>query len=450
MTIYWRGKINASLMCGVALFIPFFNISCKKENNEIGSEVIGGRSGFDVRVDSFDLITYSTKADSVDTRFLTYYKLGQMNDPVMGISTANLITQFTIPFNQFSLSGATIDSVVLQLRYAGPEGIYGNAESKQTIRVYELNEDLPVALTEYFYSNRKYQLLGSELGKYEGKFNIKDSVYVTVGTARIGYAPQLRIKLTNPSFINKLQNLTALPVLNSATFKSAFKGLFVSAENQSLTAGEGCMTYLNLRTDNPQTAVVLYTSKNGVNEKFELPISGTNEVKTNQYLFANTPPLAPANGGSHSNTCYLQPAGIKTRILIPNLLNIAQNQNIAVQSARLVVTVKDTSDSRYKVPTRLNLWDSDSLGFRKTIADFRESVSYYGGNYDAAAGTYTFNINRHIQHLLTTYYQTKNNLNYGLNLFVPEDFPITANRAVLDTDKTQGKVKLILTYTVIK
>lgn len=450
MTICWSDKTSIRLLVGMLLVTSLLNVSCKKENNEIGSEVIGNRSGFDTRVDSFDLITYSTKADSVDTRFLTYYKLGQMNDPILGVSTANLATQFTIPFNLFSLGGATIDSVVLQLRYAGPEGIYGNVESNQTIRVYEINEDLPVALTEYFYSNRKYKLLGTELGKYVGKFNIKDSVYVTVGTIRTGYSPQLRIKLTDPAFINKLQNFIASPVANSAAFKSAFKGLFISAENQSHLPGEGSMTYINLRTDNPQTAVVVYTSKNGVNEKFELPISGTNEVKTNQYLFSNTPALQPANGGSHSNTCYLQPAGIKTRILLPNLLDIAAQQNIAIQSARLVVTVRDTGDATYKVPTRLNLWDSDSLGFRKNIIDFTESASYYGGSYDANSGTYTFNINRHIQNLLSTYYQSKTNINYGLNLFVPEDFPITANRAILNTDKTQGKVKLIVTYSVIK
>lgn len=449
MTICWSDKINARLI-GILLIGAFLNISCKKENNDIGSDVIGNRSGFDVRVDTFDLVTYSAKADSVDTRFLTYYKLGQMNDPLLGVSTANIVTQFTIPFNQFSLNGATIDSVVLQLRYAGPEGIYGNAASKQTIRVYEVSEDLPVSLKEYFYSNRKYQLLSSELGTYQGTFNTKDSVYVTVGTVKTGYAPQLRIKLTNKAFINKLQNLSTSSLANSTSFKNAFKGLFISAESQSLSPGEGAMTYFNLRTDNPQTAVVLYTSKNGVYEKYELPISGTNEVKTNQYLFANAPALQPANGGVHSNTCYLQPAGIKTRILLPNLLDIAEKQNIAIQSARLTVTVKDTADSKYTVPTRLNLWDADSLGVRKTIADFSESAAYYGGSYDETTGTYTFNINKHVQNLLSTYYQTKTNINYGLNLFVPEDFPITASRAILDTDKTQGKVKLILTYTVIK
>ena len=49
--------------------------------------------------------------------------------------------------------------------------------------------------------------------------------------------------------------------------------------------------------------------------------------------------------------------------------------------------------------------------------------------------------------------KNKVDINYGLNLFVPEDYNIAANRAILDTDRSipgQQKVKLILTYTVIK
>jgi hypothetical protein len=87
MIIYWKDRIRhfAYLLLMAVILI---NTSCKKENNEIGSDVIGNRSGFDVQVtDTFEVITYSSPADSVDTRFLSYYMLGQINDPVMGITT---------------------------------------------------------------------------------------------------------------------------------------------------------------------------------------------------------------------------------------------------------------------------------------------------------------------------------------------------------------------------
>ena len=129
----------------------FSNTSCKKENNEIGSDIIGNRSGFNVQVtDTFDVIAYTSLADSVDTRFLSYYMLGQTNDPVIGKTTANLVTQFLYPVSGFSFTNFTIDSVVLQLRYAGPTAVYGN-NTTQTIKVYEIAEDLPTSSSEYFY-----------------------------------------------------------------------------------------------------------------------------------------------------------------------------------------------------------------------------------------------------------------------------------------------------------
>ncbi len=452
MIIYWKDRIKkyAYLLLALAVLI---NSSCKKENNEIGSDVIGDRSGFDVQVtDTFEVITYSTKADSVDTRFLTYYMLGQINDPIMGITTTNIVTQFLYPVAGFSFANQTIDSVVLQLRYAGASGIYGK-NTNQTFKVYEITEDLPTSLNEYFYSNRNYQTSPMELGSYSGKLNLTDSVIEVVNGKRLGYAPQMRINITDPTFINKLKNTPIDSFASSATFKSSFKGFMISSEQNGMASGDGAIAYFNLRTDNPQTALVVYCTKDAEQVKYEFPISGTSEVKTNQYKHTNLPAsLQGANNGAHQTTCYLQPAaGIKTRILIPNLSKIAESNQIAVNSARIFFTVKDTAG--YPVPERLNLWDAEADGGRKMIADFSESEAYYGGRFNRATGTYTFNINRYVQQLLTSYNKNKVDVNYGLNLFVPEDYNIAANRAVLNTDRSipgQEKVKLILTYTVIK
>lgn len=452
MIIYWRDRTKhfAYLLLAAVVLI---NFSCKKENNEIGSDVIGNRSGFDVQVtDTFEVITYSSVADSVDTRFLTYYMLGQINDPVMGVTSANIVTQFLYPVAGFTFGNQTIDSVVLQLRYAGPSAIYGK-NTEQTIKVYEVNEDLPTSLSEYFYSNRNYQTSPTELGSYTGTFNLSDSVIEYVAGKRLGYAPQLRIKITDAAFINKLKTTPVDSFTSSANFKSTFKGLMISAEQSSMANGDGSIAYFNLRSDNPQTALVVYCKNDTAQVKYEFPISGTAEVKTNQYKHRNLPAtLQAANNGTHQNTCYVQPAaGIKTRILIPSLSKIAADRPIAVNSARILFTVKDTQN--YPVPARLNLWDADELGRRKNIADFSESATYYGGTFDATTGTYTFNINRHVQNLLNSYNKNKVDINYGLNLFVPEDYNVAANRAILDTDRSipgQQKVKLILTYTVIK
>lgn len=455
MTIYWKDRINLTRWaCLMAVSVLLLNTSCKKENNEVGSDVIGNRSGFDVQVtDTFDVVAYSTASDSVDTRFLSYYMLGQMNDPELGVTSANLITQFLYPVSGFSFDNIEIDSVVLQLRYAGANALYGKNTS-QTIKVYEITEDLPVSLDEYFYSNRSYQTGSTELGSYTGTFGMSDSAIVYIGTTRLAYAPQMRIKITDQAFINKLKSTPTDSFTSASKFKSVFKGLMISAEQGGMAPGDGAIIYLNMRTDNPQTALVVYGRQGGTTQvKYEFPIAGTNEVKANQYKHTYVPALQPGKTGQHRTTCYLQPcAGIKTRLLIPSLSKLAASKQIAVNSARLTVHVKGDT-SLYMLPQRLNLWDANEDGTRKVIKDFSESITYYGGYYNSSTTSYTFNINRHVQNLLNHYYQYKTDINYGLNLFVPEDFPIAANRAILDTDRStpgQEKVKLILTYTVIK
>lgn len=450
MTTCWADRTKSVVL--MLLAFALVSSSCKKENNEVGADGIG--SGFNVQVtDTFEVITYSSVADSVDTRYASYYMLGQMNDPILGVTTSNLVTQFLYPVSNFTFSGLTIDSAVVQLRYAGTTALYGN-NTNQTIKLYELTEDLSTALDATFYSNRTYQTNSTELGTYNGNFNLTDSAIVVVGGTRFAYAPQMRIKITNPTFLNKLQAAADSSFATPAMFKSAFKGFMISAEQSGMASGDGALTYINLRSDNSQSAMVVYVSKNGVQNKYEFPFAGTSEVKANQFKHSNIPvTLQPAANGTHQNTTYVQPcAGIKTRILIPSLSKLAQNNQIAVNSARLEFSVAGVDTSVYKLPTRLNLWDANADGSRKIIADFSESLEYYGGLYNSSTQKYVFNINRHVQNLLTSYNKTKQDINNGLNLFVPEDYPVSANRAVFNTDRTPGqeKIKLILTYTVIK
>lgn len=444
-----KGKTKLSITA--LILVLAFHLSCKKENPDVGADVIGNRTGFNTQVtDTFDLITYSTAADSVDTYFLSYYLLGQIADPVLGTYSANLITQFIQPVAGFSFNNATIDSVVLQLRYAGPLGVYGKNNS-QTIKVYELSDVLGKRIPDVFFSNKTYQTMGNEIGSYTGNFNTNDSVITNVGSTRLSYAPQLRIKITDQAFIDKLKNAPASVYVSDTAFKQYFKGLLINADQPTMATDNGGMAVFNMRPDNPQTALVVYaTDAQNQKLKHEFLIAGVEEVKANQYKHSNIiPTLQAANGGSHQPTCYLMPcAGIKTRILIPHLSKIAAGQKIAVQNAKITVSITGDT-SIYKVPTRLNLWDAYESGNRKIITDFGEG-SYYDGNFNKEKGTYSFNINRHVQKLLSNYQKTGVDVNYGFNLFIPEDAAVTANRVILDTDKTQGKVKLILTYTVIK
>lgn len=448
MTISWKDRtkqLSMLLLLGSILF----NISCKKQDeNTVGSDVIGDRSGFDIRVtDTFEVVAYSVKADSVpETNTLPYYLLGQMNDPVLGRTSADIITQFSVPFENFTFEG-TIDSVVLQLRYAGANGVYGNKATAQSIRVYELDEDLPVHTeNSSFHSAKSYRYKPALLGEHTGVFNVTDSVMTELDSVKIGYAPQLRVRITDPSFIARLQ---ALSGITEASFKSQFKGLVVSAGHQSLAPGEGALAFMYL--SQAESNVTVYTRKtDGSHNRYQFPVSRVNESKTNRYVHSGQPAdLQPVNGGVHQPNNYIQAAGgIRLRVLIPGLNNLAANQAIAVNNARLVLTAK--ADALYEVPSRLIPYGADEKGALAAIPDFNEQ---YGGTFNAGTQTYSFNVNRYIQQMLTTYYQEKRDINYGFNITIPTGDINAARRLLLDTDNSDPasrKLKFILTYTVIK
>jgi hypothetical protein len=458
MIIYWKDRTkNLCLLLAAAIIL--INTSCKKQvDDNVGTDVIGNRSGFDTRVDTLDVITYSSKADSIDTRFLNYYLLGQMNDPVTGKTDANLITQYSIPFDQFDFEGSVIDSVVLQLRYAGALGIYGNNTTTQTLKLYEITEDLPVStessILGHYMSNISYAYNPTEIGSYNGTFRVSDSVYVSVGGARIGYAPQLRIKITDPAFISRLQNSTKTgEFLNEANFKAAFKGFMISAEQQNLPSGQGALAYMYL--SNVESAMVVYTNKlegsSTVYRKYEFPISRFSTVKANQYKHSGQPALQGSANGTNQTTCYVQgAAGIKTRILIPGLAALAATNPVAISNARLILTAKDTTE--YAAATRLTASGADINGATAPIPDQYEVVGY-GGNFDAITSTYTFNVNRFAQNVVNNYNRSKTDVNYGLTLSIPLNDIDAARRVVLDTDnsdRANRKLKFVVTYTVIK
>jgi hypothetical protein len=162
---------------------------------------------------------------------------------------------------------------------------------------------------------------------------------------------------------------------------------------------------------------------------------------------------------TNSNECYVQStAGIKTRVLFPNILSLARNHDIGIIGAEIVFTVQDgyANDPTYPVPNTIWLEGADSLGRNTFLEDQFEvypsaPANYYGGTYDPNTHQYKFNIIRHIQKLLTTYRQTGQDINYGMNLIIPADdylYLIGAGRLVLNT--APQKVKLNLSYTVIK
>jgi hypothetical protein len=444
------------------LFIAFFTFgisSCKKDTESVGAAFVGARNQFNTQFDTtIDLSAYSVQMDSIATSRLTAMAFGVINDPFLGVSRADIITQYGLPGNEFSWGGVSkLDSVVLQLRFRSSllsdgtvlEDYYGDKNFVHTLKVYLLKED--INLDSAYYSTRQYQTDGIEMGSFTGKYNFTDSVTINLGTEKVIIPPHIRISMNstfNQFLFNGEQNGY---FTNDTKFKETYKGLVVVDESLPASS-QGAIVYVKLTSD-----VTALTAFYGDSLAVDFPIFGGvsgNEAGYNYYKHTNVPQnlLQGIMTGSHRDTGYIQPlTGSKLRIEFPNnsLYKTLNNPKTILNGAEIVFTpLPGTFDGPYKLPATISLIGSDSLGRNTFLRDqIFESSTYYGGTL--TNNQYSFRIVRHLQFLLDEY-KKGFNYNYGMNLIVRADDPLTAQRVILDTRKNSGTFKLKLTYTVIK
>ena len=80
------------------------------------------------------------------------------------------------------------------------------------------------------------------------------------------------------------------------------------------------------------------------------------------------------------------------------------------------------------------------------LIDQFEGVDHYGGTYNSTSKQFTFNITRHIQFMLSKYYEGEN-YNFGMYLMAGGK-AVTANRTILKGNKNiNGGVKFKISYT---
>jgi len=429
------------LICCIGFF------SCKREPNAIGTNLIGSASNLGLVFDTtLQLNAYTVKMDSIETKNFTVFGLGKINDPDMGTTNASIVFQYNLPNNSFTWAGATsFDSLVLQLRFADLNAFYGDINQVHTLKVYELSEDL--SFDSSYYHSRNYQYSKSEVGAWTGKFNLTDTSEIKLGSNTFYLPPHIRINL-NSSYAQKLiQAETAGNFTSTSNFKKAFKG-FIVVDETNLGSNKGGVSYIRLNSN--VTALTAYY-KDSLAADF--PVIAGSEIAANAVEHSNLPAnfLQQSFVGSHRDSLAIQSLfGTKIRIDLVDLLDSLGSKKVAINGAEILFSVLG-DNAGFALPERLQLVASDTSGFNIFTKDLAfEGATYYGGSLYAGR-EYRFNIARHIQYLLSEYKSGKDLKKLtGLFLFIPVNNPFTAARVLLDGKKDNGKIKLKLTYTVLK
>lgn len=430
---------------------------CKESDEQIGLNLRPDGGVIDgIVVDSFNIITRTIAEDSIQTDSLSRNVLGRMNDPVLGVSSAALAFDFSLPEINIDFGvDPTLDSAILTIIFEKEIPHYGDFNTPQDLEVYRLDERLE---REFSYSSEYVPRYSDMIGSITTRFDFEDTASWQEEGETITEIGVLRIPL-DAAFGNDMLNAEAGVYGSNEAFRDFLNGVFIRSVGNPAT-GEGGIANVNLLHNNSK--LLLYYNDT-LTEEFLI----TSTASRFGHYEVNTP-LSIENQfsqtGTHFDETYVQSlAGLKTRINIDGLYDLVSDGDpIFINEAKLTFSIKDGSTSDdYPAPERLLLLQpSASDSTNSFIIDLIDVVAppnqnwvgrtNYGGNLDPANNTYTFHVNRHLQDLLDTYLATGVKKDRGFYLIIPSDNPITASRLVLDNSQNGPKPKIEFKVTYIK
>lgn len=277
----------------ILLFVIVSLVSCDKDFNEIGTDIVGGDNNHYLgdKTTEYTVQAYNQKLGPVATNNLPINPLGIFSNPAFGTTTANFVTQLEIAsaslnrtFNNVDptlyQTLPIVDSVILNIPYFSKlketttnedgeilktyrlDSIYGESGSKFRLSIHESNYflrnlDPETQFTEqqsFYNDNQSVEnnitpgrlnnapLVNTEYIKNaDGReneafyFNKKEQITKTKNDDNEDVlarsVPSMRLHLDNNFFLNKIINAQSGQLVNNDVFKNYFRGLYFKVES---------------------------------------------------------------------------------------------------------------------------------------------------------------------------------------------------------------------------
>nr|WP_282189097.1 DUF4270 domain-containing protein [Maribellus sp. YY47] len=429
------------------------------DKNELGLELLPGEDLINVKsveVKS-DISAFTFTEDNIVTSEHTTNLLGSMNDPVFGNTTASFASQFRLTSYPDFGDNPAADSTFLVLYY---RIIFGDTITPQNVKVYEMQEALNPDIEYTQETDLKMMASPDVIG--ELTFTPKVELDSTTADTLYQY---LKIPIDN-DLGNRLVTADSVDLSTNEAFLNLFKGLYVEAEKLSSSENGALISVETVPTSsfNGSLLVVYYNNdENRLKQEVDTltPDTLSRVFRITQYSakvgnithdYTGTAFESNLNQEEEQQTkIYVQPTGgLKSKILIDNLLHWQDSTNTAINKAELVFQIDTlTSDKdNYTPPSRLLLTYIDKNGDEKMPVDATEfSYAYFDG-YLRSDYTYHFNITQHLQRIIDiTDPEEKGYVgNQGFFLTTGRR-PDIANRVVLEGANQPDGIKLIITYS---
>ncbi len=454
---------KASLL--TLLISSFIFYSCKK------ATTIGLDLETDVALNSLvaydsTLFTQLLKEDSISTNYQNLNPLGFFNDPVFGITEANIAAALTLPGNTgltFDKS-AVLDSAILVLPFAG---FYGDSlNTNYKVQVQQLNENLyEDGNIPFYYNTKKWAHLNNILGEASFKANIKDSS-ITIQNIRTGkpdtlkkVPAQLRIKLNSNTISNLILKADSATLSTNNRFNDYFKGLYISMD-KTVTSNNGGLFLFNTSTSNAATVDFFYKeTKNTKTDTLQksFPLAGNLGLVASEIKWDYTGTLVASQiGKQNAEKLYLKGfSGTKVKITFPNINNLKLlGTQVLVNRAQLIIKVVDGTQTPYTPLPLLKAYKLDIANRPQLLPDENPNDprnlggGYIGGLFNKNNNEYVFNVTGYVQDLLKNkkeydgIYITA--INYANN---QRTNAATLKRAIVGGGLGNYKMKLKVFYT---
>jgi Domain of unknown function (DUF4270) len=385
--------------------ILFLNSSCN-DSTLLGADLFKDENLKLIATDSLSLNAITETNDSVLVNSggsFVFLPIGKVKDLTFGTYEARAYTELDST-TTYNFAGSRIDSVVFIMGY-NASGVYGDTTQTQKLSLYRLTENIK---TGTIYSSQKYATESTPLGTVE--FAPKPRTFINEGkglTTLADTAPQIRIKITSPSFIQQIGDTTNY--ISTSGFKKWLKGVEIRAEKET-----SCMLNMDFGSAAATiTGLYVYSKKDTVSSvSIFKPILSTN-IKhcyfKNDYTNATIKPFLNDQKLSDSLLFLQGMSGTNIKLEIPYIRNLGK---IVINKAELEFTIKEDGTQSDVFPPTNQILVRDAL--QNVISDIIDGdATSRTAKFPTSGGfvkvkteggeklsKYVFNISNHLQLML--------------------------------------------------
>ena len=410
------------------LLICLFS-ACKKNWNELGSQLIATENITVLSFDSLKIKASIHKEDSLSSLNTSSYFLGSFTDADFGSTNASIYTEFRMPSSDVVFGeNAQADSIVLSFQI---EGFYGDTSSALNISVKEMLEEITSSTTDssgqdssiVIYTDQDFLIDNTTIGSLSY-------------TAASSGTTLVNINLTN-EFAQSFLDAETLNFEDNTAFQSFFKGLYISCDQYT---SQGMLLELDL-LDVSSKLTLYYQNSESDSLSYDFQINSNADKMTrwsHDYSTTNIPNLI---GEEDLVQAYVQGSvGYRTYLTLPSLESL-KDSNYVIHKAELTIPyIYNENDSVFSIPNKLGLAAVNSQGGLEILSEDQniQGSSYFDGNSNILDQTYTFNIARYVHKVIEQGYTNR------LALYVPSSV-ISPERVLISNDAVNSiKLKLFV------